>query len=122
MPKKSEKPREIAVGSKITEEEEQQLKDLVKLSGLTRSDLIRKAILGMFAKVPMVMARVGAQIPRMVKEGTLTPQALSEMYSSELDRAAIDQISSVCDDVIQKKNGKKKKSFLEELGDKAATL
>lgn len=124
MPAKCDNPREIAVGSKITEEEEQQLRELVKLSGLSKSDLVRKAILAMFTKVPVVTARVGAQIPRLVKEGKLTPQAISEMYSTELDRAAMTTITSVCDDVILVKNGKKKpkKSLLEEIGDKAATL
>jgi len=124
MPVKCDNPREIAVGSKITEEEEQQLKELVKLSGLSKSDLVRKAILAMFAKVPVVTARVGSQIPKLVKEGRLTPQAISEMYSVELDRAAMDSVSTDCNEIIQVRNGKKKakKSLIEEIGDKAATL
>lgn len=124
MPKKPEvsgSPRSVVLNSKVTPEEEIMIRELAKASGITKSELFRKALLCMVEKFPEVSMRVSKQIPKLMKEGKLSAGAISTIYGEEFDVELAEMTREECKRALTSK-GKSKKSIFEEVGKKAAML
>lgn len=127
MPKKpaNDTPREHIISGKFTDAEFQAVQKLARDSGLTKSDILRKVLSATIMSFPEVAAKAAVRISELAKEGKMTVGTITEIYDDELDKAIASKITKAC---IKKREareatkGKKKKGFIEEIGDKAAML
>ena len=127
-PPKYETPRTSTISFKITDGQAKMLEELAKQSGLKKTDIIHKALLTTLLKAPAVSVEVFKKVPAMVKSGTFSADAVSKAFDDSLFGKLDKMYAKECEKVIKKREageltkGKKKKGFIEEIGDKAAML
>ena len=81
--------REVVLNTKLSEDENNQLKEIVRNSGMSKSELLRKTLYITFKKAREVQKRVQEQTKKLLKDGNFSIDAITtmtKMYEDELEK------------------------------------
>jgi predicted DNA-binding protein len=102
--------RDVMVNFKLKEEENDQLVELVKATGTSKSAIIRKAIGMIFAKAAEARKRAAVITREMIKDGKFDFEhinAMNKIFADELEN----ELNNMAHKEVVKTVKKKKSSF-----------
>jgi len=97
-------PRDVILNCKVSPGEDKQLQELVRRSGLSKSELIRRALHIIFRKAVDTQTKAEKRVKEMVKAGKFSISSVSaicKVYEEELER---ELNKMVYDEVVKNKD------------------
>ncbi len=96
------------INFKVTPDEDDHLKELVKASGMSRSEVIRHVIMKTWEHMKAGYFEASDKAGQLFKDGKLSAEALKTIFKDQEDKFENDLNSSVYSKVIE--NQKKKRT------------